>query len=157
MNVDAMKCYLNIYRKHCEHASDLLSLTEEKAPIATKLIRKRTPIIDQEIRETIKTVLDAVEANRVPESESQETLDAVQQIISEIQQQNVDLHETLRRDVEHTQKVINDPKLGVPGKLKLTIPIIPGFLSYEKVIELQSGMKLSAAWSRLVNRARGSR
>ena len=69
MDLDAMKCYLNIYRKHCKPASDLLRSTEELAPIATKLIRKRTPIFDQDVRETIKSVLDAVEAKHVPESE----------------------------------------------------------------------------------------
>jgi len=154
MDVDAMKCYLNIYRKHCEPASDLLRSTEESAPIATALIRKRTPIIDQDIRETIKTVLEAVEAKRVPESELKETLDAMQQTLLEIEQQNVDLQETLKRDVERSRKVINDHELEVADKLKLTIPIIPHILSYERVIGLKSGMNLSAAWQALVNRAR---
>ena len=154
MNLDAMKCYLNIYRKHCESASDLLRSTEENSPIAAKLIRKRTPIIDYKIRETIKAVLDAVEAKNDPESELRGTLDAMQQTLSEIQQQNIYLQETLKRDIECSRKVINDPELGVADKLKLTIPIIPRILSYERIIELKSGMNLSAAWQRLVNRDR---
>lgn len=157
MDVDAMKCYLNIYRKHCEPASDLLRSTEETAPIATKLIRKRTSIFDQEIRETIKSVLDAVDAKHVPESELQGALDAMQQTLSEIQQQNVGLQEALKRDVERSRNVINDPELGVADKLKLTIPIIPYILSYERVIELKSGVNLNAAWDRLVSLAKGKR
>lgn len=99
-------------------------------------------------------MLDAAEAKRVPESELKETLDAMQQTLSEIEQQNVDLHETLERDVERSRKVINDHELEVEDKLKLTIPIIPHILSYERVIELKSGVNLSAAWQSLVNRAR---
>jgi len=157
MNLDAMKCYLNIYRKHCEPASDLLRSAEEKSPIATKLIRRRTPIFDQKIRETIKLVLDAVEAKHVPESELQGTLDAMQQTLSEIQQQNVALHENLKLDVKSLRKVIDDPKREVADKLKLTIPIIPQILSYERVVELKSGMNLCAAWRALVNSARRRR
>ena len=78
----------------------------------------------------------------------------MQQALSEIKQQNVDLHETLKHDVELSRKVIDDPELGVADKLKLTIPIIPRILSYERVIELKSGVNLSAAWQALVNRAR---
>ena len=157
MNLDAMKCYLNIYRKHCEPASDLLRSTEEKSPIAAKLIRRVTPIIDHEIRDTIKAVLDAVEAKDVPESELQGTLDAMQQTLSEIQKQNIDLQDTLKRDVERSRKVVDDTELGVADKLKLTVPIIPHILSYERVIELKCGMNLSAAWQRLVNRAQRRR
>ena len=51
--------------------------------------------------------------------------------------------------------MINDPEIGVADTLKVTIPIIPRILSYERVIELKSGVNLSAAWDRLVGRAKG--
>ena len=50
---NAMKCDLNAYMRYCERATDLLEITEEKAPGATKLIRKGLPIIDQRIKELL--------------------------------------------------------------------------------------------------------
>ncbi len=53
---DAMKRYLNINRKYCERAADLLETTEQKAPLATKLVKKGLPIIDERIKELINDV-----------------------------------------------------------------------------------------------------
>ncbi len=50
---NAMKCDLNAYMRYCERATDLLEITEEKAPGATKLIRKGLPIIDRRIKELL--------------------------------------------------------------------------------------------------------
>jgi HEAT repeat protein len=48
---DIMKRDLNAYRRYCDRAADLLDFTEEKAPGATKLIRRGLPIIDAKIKE----------------------------------------------------------------------------------------------------------
>jgi HEAT repeat protein len=53
---DAMKCDLNASRRYCERAADLLDDTEEKAPVATRLIRRGLPIIDQMIKEIIAEI-----------------------------------------------------------------------------------------------------
>ncbi len=50
MDFDAMKCDLNAYRRYCERATALLETTEEKAPGATRLIKKGLPIIDVRIK-----------------------------------------------------------------------------------------------------------
>ncbi|KAF5437979.1 hypothetical protein C5S35_01305, partial [Candidatus Methanophagaceae archaeon] len=48
-----MKSDLNAYRRYCDQAADLLETTEEKAPRATKLIRKGLPIFNQRIKELL--------------------------------------------------------------------------------------------------------
>ncbi len=50
---NAVKSNLNAYRRYCERAAELLETTEEKAPGATKLIKKGLPIIDQKIKEIL--------------------------------------------------------------------------------------------------------
>ena len=53
MDFDIMKRNLEVYRRYCDRAADLLDTTEKKAPGATKLIRKGLPIIDQRIKEIL--------------------------------------------------------------------------------------------------------
>jgi HEAT repeat protein len=48
-----LKRDLNAYRRYCDRAADLLDTTAEKAPGATKLIRKGLPIIGQRIEELL--------------------------------------------------------------------------------------------------------
>ncbi len=57
-NFNNMKYDLNAYRRYCERAADLLSITEEKAPEATKLIRKGLPIINERIKELITEAIE---------------------------------------------------------------------------------------------------
>jgi hypothetical protein len=100
--------------------------------------------------------LDEIETNRVPESELQETLNTIQQALLEIRQTG--LHDPqLVREVENLSAVVDDPKLDVSHKLKVSIPIIPLILSYETEVELKSGLNLKAAWQRLKVRVRGER
>jgi hypothetical protein len=48
-----MKRDLDFYRRYCDRAADLLDTTEEKAPRATKMIRKGLPIFNQRIKELL--------------------------------------------------------------------------------------------------------
>jgi len=80
----------------------------------------------------------------------QETLDAVSQIFSEITtSENGRFDSRLVTDVAIASEVVNDPKLDVGHKLKVTIPIIPLMLSYEGEIDLKSGLNLKKAWQKL--------
>lgn len=56
MDFNTMKSDLNAYRLYCERAADLLDTTEDKAPGATKLIRRGLPIIDQKIKKIITEI-----------------------------------------------------------------------------------------------------
>jgi HEAT repeat protein len=58
IDLRTMRCDLNAYRRYCERAADLLDTTEDKAPSATKLIRRGLPIIDQKIKKIITEIQD---------------------------------------------------------------------------------------------------
>jgi hypothetical protein len=112
--------------------------------------------LDQGQLATVQAVLDAIEAGLVPIGELEETLVAVQHTLSEIQQQGVALPDSIltSEEFEHLSEVVDAPKLDVKHKLKVTVPIIPYFLSYEGEVELKSGLDLEGAWKRLVGRVR---
>ena len=59
---DIMKRDLNAYRLYCDRAADLLDTTEEKAPRATKLIKRGLPIIDERIKEIISEIQERARA-----------------------------------------------------------------------------------------------
>jgi len=48
-----LKSDLNAYRRYCDRACELLDTTEDKAPGASRLIRKGLPIIDEKIKEIL--------------------------------------------------------------------------------------------------------
>jgi hypothetical protein len=120
------------------------------------IIAAVTEHLDQSQLTTVQSVLDAIEAELVPTGELQETLAAVQHVLAEIQQRQVTLFEpTLASEIEHLSEVIAAPKLDLKHKLKVTVPIIPLFLSYEGEVELGSGLNLETAWQRLAAKVRG--
>ena len=110
--------------------------------------------LDQGQLATVQAVLDTIEAELVPIGELEETLVAVQHMLSEIQQKEVALPYSAltSEEVEHLSEVVDAPKLDAKHKLKVTVPIIPFLLSYEGEVELKSGLNLEAAWRRLVGR-----
>ncbi|MCK4735937.1 MAG: HEAT repeat domain-containing protein, partial [Methanophagales archaeon] len=56
MDFDRMKRDLNIYRRYCDRTAELLATTQEKAPMATRLIRKGLPIINRRIKELLNEI-----------------------------------------------------------------------------------------------------
>jgi hypothetical protein len=106
--------------------------------------------LDQNQLATVRRILDGIEANRVPESELQETLSAVLQALSEIKQNEAGYYDSrLVSEAANLSEVVDDPKLDVNHKLKVSIPIIPLILSYETEVGLKSGLNLKTAWQRL--------
>jgi hypothetical protein len=55
-DLEAIKSDLNTYRRYCDRACELLDATEEKAPGASKLIRKGLPIIDERIQGILEEI-----------------------------------------------------------------------------------------------------
>ena len=55
-DLNEIKSDLNAYRRYCDRACELLDTTEEKAPGASRLIRKGLPIIDEKIKEILKEI-----------------------------------------------------------------------------------------------------
>ena len=95
--------------------------------------------LDKEQIIYVQRVLDAIADKSLSDHDMQEILDMMKNILSDIHQ----LKDTiLVRYLEQLPDVIDDPKLDVSHKLKVTIPIIPLLLSYEGFIELKNGMNL---------------
>ena len=106
--------------------------------------------LDQNQSATVRSILDEMEANRLPENELRETLSAVLQALSEIKRNEAGYYDSrLVSEAANLSEVVDDPKLDVNHKLKVSIPIIPFILSYETEVGLKSGLKLKTAWQRL--------
>jgi DNA mismatch repair ATPase MutS len=105
--------------------------------------------LDKTQLETVKTILVAIEAHRVPDEEINETLDAVRQVLSELQHGALGSNMRLTENAEHVSKVLDDPKVDLSHKLKVTLPIIPLLLSYEGEVAMKSGMNLRSALDNL--------
>jgi len=125
--------------------------TSEQAIISAIVQR-----LDQNQLATVQSILDEIETHSVPQNELQETLSALQQALLEIRQTGLNDSQMVR-EVENLSAVVDDPKLDVTHKLKVSIPIIPLILSYETEVELKSGLNLKTAWQRLKVRVRGER
>lgn len=110
----------------------------------------------REYDEITKSAQGIIESYTVPEKDLQDTLNAVQQTLSEIKQGNTGRYSPqLVNEVEKVSGVIADPTLDSNHKLKYSIPIIPLILSYEGEIELKSGLNLKKAWQGLKARLLG--
>ena len=59
------------------------------------------------------------------------------------------------RDIESLADVVDDLRLDVSHKLKVSLPIIPLILSYEGEVGIKSGVILKAAWEGFTVRVRG--
>ncbi len=59
---DASKSDLNAYRRYCDRACELLKTTENKAPGASRLIRKGLPIIDEKNKGITEEIQDKAKA-----------------------------------------------------------------------------------------------
>jgi hypothetical protein len=128
------------YRKDIERQRDSLALNQK------------------EYDEIIKNAQDVIVSNPVPEKELQDTLNAVQMILSEIRQSKAGQYSPqLVSEVEKVSGIINDPKLDSNHKLKYSIPIIPLILSYEGDVELKGGLDLKKAWQGLKSWLQGKK
>jgi hypothetical protein len=110
--------------------------------------------LDQNQLATVLSIQDVIETHSVPENELQETLNALQQALLEIRQTER-YDPQLMSEAEKLSEVVDDSKLDVHHKLKVSVPIIPLILSYEIEVGLKSGLNLKAAWQRLKAWVRG--
>jgi hypothetical protein len=112
--------------------------------------------LDQNQLATVQSILDEIETHRVPENVLQETLNTIQQALLEISHKEM-YDSQLMSEAKDLSEMVDDSKLNVNHKLKVSIPIIPLILSYETEVELKSGLNLKAAWQRLKAGVRGER
>ena len=123
----------------------------EQAIISTIVQR-----LDQSQLATVQSILAGIETHSLLESELQETLNAVQQSLSEIKQNKTGMYDSqVVSESKNLSEIVDDPKLDVSHKLKVSVPIIPLILTYETEVGLKSGLNLKAAWEGLTARVRG--
>jgi hypothetical protein len=94
---------------------------------------------------TVSSVLEALEADKISEFETQQLLEGTQQMLAVLNQRNIILP-----GQQEVTEAIKTPELDTKHKLKITIPIIPLILDYEGEVELGTGLNLKAAWQKLV-------
>jgi hypothetical protein len=106
--------------------------------------------LDQNQSATVQSILDEIETHRLPENELQETLSTVLQTLSKIKENEAGYYDSqLVSEATNLSEVVDDPKLDVNHKLKVSIPIIPLILKYETEVGLKSELNLKTAWQRL--------
>lgn len=105
--------------------------------------------LDQSQIATISAVLNAVEANQLPEAEMLQIVEGTQQMINKLEQRGIDLPLNQQAVVE----LIKAPEIDTKHRLKIFLPIIPILLSYEGELEL--GIDLKAVWKNLLTRFQG--
>jgi len=113
------------------------------------IIRSITLRLDQAQAATVQTLLDAIELDRINQTEMAEMMAMSGEALTESQAHGVALPEV--KDIE---EMISAPHLDLKHKLKLMIPIVPLLLHYEGEVELGSRLNLEAAWNRLASKFR---
>ncbi len=64
MDLKTKKNELNIYRKYCEQAAELMMNTEDATPFATKVMRRGLPLLDQKLKSLVEEIKDKAEIIR---------------------------------------------------------------------------------------------
>jgi hypothetical protein len=105
--------------------------------------------LDQAQASSVQTLLDAIELDRIDQTEMAAMMVASGEALTESHERGVALPE-----VEDIEEIILAPHLDLKHKLKFMIPIVPLLLHYEGEIELGSRVNLEAAWDHLVSKFR---
>jgi len=89
-------------------------------------------------------LLDALEANQVPEPQMQQMLALLEQHLPALP----------TSQAETVAEIIKDPGVDFKHRLKVALPIVPMLVEYEGEIELGSGFNIKSAWKQLVAKLR---
>lgn len=89
-------------------------------------------------------LLDALEANQVPEPQMQQMLAVLEQRIPALP----------TSQAETVAEIIKDPGVDFKHRLKVALPIVPMLVEYEGEIELGSGFNIKSAWEQLIAKLR---
>lgn len=129
----------------------LLRFDQSDQQIITSIVKE----LDENNTESVQLLLDALDANKVSNSEMDTLLEKVQNSLAELELRSNSIPAPLR-ETFNARQVFDHPKFDVKHKLKVAAPIIPFVLSYEAEIALSSGGDLKAAWEGVVARLKGT-
>ncbi|AKB12157.1 HEAT repeat [Methanosarcina thermophila] len=100
LDLEAKKGELNFYRKYCDRAAELMRYTDDKAPFATKVLRKGLPFLDR----NLKKILEGIQKKAkiaCKESKGTATEEIACTINSEIQRWEISSQEELAFNLEN--------------------------------------------------------
>ena len=90
-----------------------------------------------------QNLLDALEANQVPEQQMQQMLAVLAERVPALPPSQAAVAE-----------IIKAPELDAKHKLKVTLPLVPFLVDYEGELELGSGFNIKSAWEQLLTKLR---
>ncbi|MBW4514660.1 MAG: hypothetical protein KME11_05490 [Timaviella obliquedivisa GSE-PSE-MK23-08B] len=90
-----------------------------------------------------QNLLDALEANQVPEQQMQQMLAVLEERVPALPPSQAAVAE-----------IIKAPELDARHKLKFTLPLVPFLVDYEGELELASGFNIKSAWEQLLTKLR---
>ena len=99
IDLSGMKDELNFYRKYCDHAIELMKCTDEKAPFATKVLRKGLPILDKNLKELFEEIQKKAKV-ACKESKGTATEEIACTVNKEIQKWEIGNQEEMTQKVE---------------------------------------------------------
>ncbi|AKB47449.1 hypothetical protein MSKOL_1672 [Methanosarcina sp. Kolksee] len=105
LDLQAMKGELNFYRKYCDHAAELMKCTDEKAPFATKVLRKGLPILDRNLKELIEEIQEKAK-NTYKQSQGTVTEKIAYSVCREVQKWEMGSPEEMTQKVEDIAYVL---------------------------------------------------
>ncbi|AKB47043.1 Flagellar motor rotation protein MotB [Methanosarcina sp. Kolksee] len=99
MDLAVKKDELNFYRKYCDHAAEIMKCTNEKAPIATAVLRKGLPILDRNLKELIEEIQEKARVT-YKESIGTEVEETARAVCKEVQKWEIGNQEEMTQKVE---------------------------------------------------------
>jgi hypothetical protein len=120
-------------------------------------IHKSTQLIlnglDQNQNVLVQLVLEALQKRGDHDQQFKELLEKLEAVIFELAERHI--KDPVMKDyIDEAHNYLKDPEMNMKDRIVVTIPLIPLFLTYQGVIELQSGLNLLGAWSKLTNSLR---
>lgn len=109
--------------------------------------------LNQSQLEMTTNVINAMEADRIQENDLKEAISAVQKVIIELLKEPRRHDPKMISEATSLYKALDDPKLDLAHKLKLSVPIIPFILEYEGQVELKGRLNLKSVWQTLKDKA----
>jgi hypothetical protein len=143
------------YNRYCQEYDDLLrkEIPTWFAPGDQTLIHTAMQQLNSSQVAVTHTAL--CEAERNPDApEFAQLVAEVAAAISTVQQQLAAKNTTAAHQIAEVAYVLQAPTADLKQKLKLSIPLIPLFLSYETEFNLNITASLKVAWERLKQRFR---
>ncbi len=109
--------------------------------------------LDQTQQEIVNAFAAAIDADRLPETELRQLLNAIMESVAILQQRNANL--PALREAEQVIRLGSETIVEAKHKLKLMIPLIPLVLNYETELELKGGLNLSSLWEAITKKVKG--